>query len=100
MLLMSRHSPSILCGRRERRRDAERRWVCPDPLSSGDTPSTSAPDPVVHVGDAVLPLGDPGALQLDVLGREAVEQPASLAEDHRDDAELDLVQGVGRERDA
>jgi hypothetical protein len=27
---------------------------------------TSAPDPVVRVGDTVLPLEDPGALQLDL----------------------------------
>lgn len=36
-------------------------------------------DPVVQVGDAVLPLDDPGALQLDLVGSEAVEQPAALA---------------------
>ena len=38
----------------------------------------SAPDPVVHVGDTALPLEDPGALELDLLGGEALEQSAAL----------------------
>src|SRR5215218_3562374 len=59
----------------------------------------SALDPVVHVGDAVLPLEDPGALQLDLLGSEALEQTAPLAEEHRDDMELDLVEDTGSERE-
>src|SRR5215203_1614601 len=59
----------------------------------------SALDPVVHVGDAVLPLEDPGALQLDLLGSEALEQTAPLAEEHRDDMELDLVEDAGSERE-
>ncbi len=33
----------------------------------------------MHVGDTVLPLEDPGALQLDVLGSEVVEETAPLA---------------------
>jgi hypothetical protein len=36
----------------------------------------------VHVGDTALPLKDPGALQLDVLGSEVVEEAAPLAEEH------------------
>src|SRR5829696_7602496 len=59
----------------------------------------SALDPVVHVGDAVLPLEVPGALQLDLLGSEALEQTAPLAEEHRDDMELDLVEDAGSERE-
>jgi hypothetical protein len=42
----------------------------------------SALDAVVHVGDTV-PLEDPGALELDVLGSEVVEETAPLAEEHR-----------------
>jgi hypothetical protein len=36
---------------------------------------------VVHVGDTVLALEGPGALQRDLLGRKALEQTAPLAED-------------------
>ena len=49
----------------------------------------------MHVGDAALPLEDPGALQLDLLGSEALEQTAPLAEEHRDDMELELVEDAG-----
>jgi hypothetical protein len=49
------------------------------------------------MGDTVLALEDPGALQLDLLGSEAFEQTASLAEEHRDDVELDLVEDACRE---
>lgn len=35
------------------------------------------------VGDTGLPLEDPGALELDVLGTEVVEETAPLAEEHR-----------------
>jgi hypothetical protein len=51
----------------------------------------------VQVGDAGLPLQDPGALQLDVLGAEALEQTAPLAKEHRDEMELELVQDAGGE---
>jgi hypothetical protein len=51
----------------------------------------------VHVGDAPLTLEDPGALQLDLLGSEAVEQAAPLAEEHRDDVELEFVEEACRE---
>jgi hypothetical protein len=44
----------------------------------------------VHVGDTVLPLEDPGALKLDLFGIEVVEQSATLAEEHRDDMELEF----------
>ena len=37
----------------------------------------------MHVGDAGLPVEDPGALQLDVLGTEVVKETAPLAEEHR-----------------
>ena len=57
----------------------------------------SALDPVVHVGDAALPLEDPGALQLDVLGIEVVEETAPLAEEHRDEMDLELVEDAGGE---
>src|SRR4029079_4626780 len=40
---------------------------------------------VVHVGDAVLAFEDPGALKLDLLGIEVVEQAAALAEQDRYD---------------
>ncbi len=52
-------------------------------------------EPVVHVGDTVLPLEDPGAPQLDLLGGEALEQKTPLAEEHRDHMELDLVEDAG-----
>ena len=51
----------------------------------------------MHVGDTALPLEDPGALQLDLLGSEALEQTAPLAEEHRHDMELDLVEDAGGE---
>jgi hypothetical protein len=41
------------------------------------------------------PSEDPGALELDLLGSEAVEQTAPLAEEHRDDMELELVEDAG-----
>jgi hypothetical protein len=55
------------------------------------------------VGDTGLPLEDPGALQLDVLGTALVEETASLAEEHRDEMDLELVEepcGEGTLRDA
>src|SRR4051794_20945415 len=51
-----------------------------------------AHDPVVQVGDTALALEDPGALQLDLLGSQALEQPTPLAEEHRDHVDLDLVE--------
>src|SRR6266566_1157607 len=67
-------------------------------ISRGEWGSvTSAPDPVVHVGDTVLPLEDAGALELDLLGSEALEQTAPLAEEHRDDMKLELVEDARRE---
>src|SRR6266540_3008101 len=59
--------------------------------------ASSALDAVVHVGDAALSLEDPGALEGDLLGREPVEQTSSLAEKHRDDMKLDLVEDAGAE---
>jgi hypothetical protein len=55
--------------------------------------------PVVHVRDTALPLEDPGALQLDLLGSEALEQTAPLAEEHRDQMDLELVEYAGGERE-
>src|SRR5947208_13760867 len=59
----------------------------------------SALDAVVHVGDTGLPLEDPGALHFDLLGSEALEQTAPLAEEHRDDMELELVADAGGKRE-
>ena len=53
----------------------------------------------MHVGDAALALEDAGALELDLLGGEAVEEAAPLAEQHRDDVELELVEDAGGERE-
>jgi hypothetical protein len=52
---------------------------------------TSALDPVVHVGNTGVALEDPGALELDVLGAEVVEEAAPLAEEHRDEMDLEFV---------
>ena len=51
----------------------------------------------MHVRDAVLALEDPGALELDVLGAQVVEQTAALAEQHRDEMDLDLIEDAGGE---
>ena len=40
-----------------------------------------------------------GELELDVFGAEAVEEPPALAEQHRHEMELDLVEHAGRERE-
>src|SRR5829696_3245870 len=56
-------------------------------------------DAVVHVRDAALPREDPGALQLDLLASEALEQTAPLAEEHRNDMELELVEDAGGKRE-
>ena len=53
----------------------------------------------VHVGDTGLPLEDTGALQLDVLGTEGVEETAPLAEQHRDEMCFELVEDAGSERE-
>jgi hypothetical protein len=52
----------------------------------------------VQVGDTGLPFEDPGALQLDVLGTEMVEETAPLAQERRDDMEFELVEDAGSER--
>src|SRR5919109_1861101 len=65
--------------------------------SSPRIATSSAPHPVVHVGDTALALEDPGALELDLLGSEALEQTAPLAEEHGDDMELHLVEEPGGE---
>ena len=49
----------------------------------------------MQVRDTVLALQDAGALQLDLLGSEALEQQAALAEEDGDDVELELVQHAG-----
>ena len=41
-------------------------------------------------------LEDPGALQLDLLGIEVVEETAALPEQHRDEMDLELVEHSGR----
>ena len=58
-------------------------------------PLRSALDPIVHVGDTGLPLEHPGTLELDLLWSEALEQTAPLAEEHRDDVQLELVEDAG-----
>jgi hypothetical protein len=47
------------------------------------------------MGDTVLPHEDPDALQLDLLGSEALEQAAPLAKQNRDDMELEFVEDAG-----
>jgi hypothetical protein len=51
------------------------------------------------VGDTALAPEDPGGLQLDLLGSEALEQTAPLAEEHRDEMELELVEDAGGQCD-
>jgi hypothetical protein len=58
---------------------------------------TSAPDPIAHVGDAVIPLEVPCAVQLDVHGIELVEEAPPLTEENRDDVDLELVEDAGGE---
>jgi hypothetical protein len=53
----------------------------------------------VHVRDASLSFEDPDALQLDVLGSEVVEEPAPLAEEYRDEMDLELVEDACGERE-
>ena len=50
----------------------------------------------MHVG-GTGPFEDPGALQLDVLGTEVVEETAALAEEHLDEVDLDLVEEASTE---
>src|SRR5919198_3782883 len=61
--------------------------------------ASSALDALVHVGDAVLSLEDSRALQFYLLGSEAFEQPTPLAEEYRDDMELEFVEDAGGERE-
>jgi hypothetical protein len=49
------------------------------------------------VRHAVLALEEPDPLELDVLRTGAVEQPASLSEQYRDDVELELVEDARRQ---
>src|SRR5215204_1081245 len=53
----------------------------------------------MHVGDAALALEDPRAFELDVLGTEVVEEAASVAEENRDEVDLDFVEDAGGERE-
>ena len=53
----------------------------------------------MHMGDPGLSFEDPGAFQLDVLGIEVVEEPAPLAQEHRDEMYLELVENTGGERE-
>ena len=45
------------------------------------------------------PFEDAGALELDLLGIEVVEEAAALAEEHRNDMDLELVEDAGGERE-
>ena len=56
---------------------AARRPLFPVSMRRGG--AASGPDPKAEVGDA-LALGDPGRLELDVVGAEVVEEPPPLAE--------------------
>jgi hypothetical protein len=73
--------------------------VCPSIIQMRPKAATltSAPDPVVHVGDTGLPFDDPGPLQLDVLGTALVEETAPLAEERRDEMDPELVEDAGSE---
>jgi hypothetical protein len=50
----------------------------------------------VNVGDTGLSLEDSGPLQLDLFGSEVLKQTAPMAEEHRDDMQLELVEGASR----
>jgi hypothetical protein len=54
----------------------------------------------VQVGDAPVADEDAGALELDLLGGESLEQAPARSEEHRDDVELELVEDAGGERAA
>jgi hypothetical protein len=53
----------------------------------------------MHVGDPALAIEDPSALQLDVLRIEVVEETAPLAEEHRYEMDLELVEDASSERE-
>jgi response regulator RpfG family c-di-GMP phosphodiesterase len=67
-----------------------------DRTASLKVPRRLPSDAVVQMGDTV-PLEDPGALELDVLGTEVVEKTAPLPEEHRDEMDLELVEDTGSE---
>jgi hypothetical protein len=46
-----------------------------------------------------LPSAHPGALKLDVLRTGVVEEKTSLAEEHRDEIDLELIEDTGSERE-
>ena len=52
----------------------------------------------MQVGDAPVADEDAGALELDLLGGESLEQAPARSEEHRDDVELELVEDAGGER--
>src|SRR5918999_5871285 len=58
----------------------------------------SAADAIADMRDAVLPREHPDALELDVPGPEALEEPAALAQQHRDDVDLELLQQARSKR--
>ena len=82
-------------GKRDRVRSAARR---PERVTSTGT-LTSALDAVVQVGDAVFPLRTRVRSSSICSAIEVVEEPAPLAEQHRDDVELELVEYAGSERE-
>ena len=53
----------------------------------------------MQVSDAAVALKNAGRLELDLLGRETLEQPPALAEEDGDDVELELVKDAGGERE-
>jgi hypothetical protein len=49
----------------------------------------------VHVRDAILPLADAGALELDVLWTALLQEAALLADEDPNEMELELVEDAG-----
>src|SRR4051794_15324123 len=76
-----------------RRRQAWRR------RAAGGGGRTAAPDAVAQMGGTGLALERADALELDLLRSEVVEETAALAEEHRDEMDLDLVEHAGGERE-
>ena len=70
--------------------------------SSGSRPPNRQPwrspaDAIAEMGDAG-PVEDPGQLELHVVRPEVIEEPPPLAEQNRDQVDLQLVEDAGSER--
>ena len=68
---------------------------------SPDEPASApaALESVVHLGDAALALEHPRALEFDLHGSEALEQPAPMAEEHATKQRAELRQADRAEND-